>query len=159
MGLNLVQIIGNLGNDPEMRFMPNGDAVTNFRIAASRRYRNAQGDTIEETEWFNVVTYRKLAENCNQYLNKGSMAYVSGRMHTRTWTGEDKAVHYKQEVIAGTVQFLTKGASALESPDAEHIVEEEQEDNSERPAPPKKAAAKTQPKSNTKVVKKAAAKS
>lgn len=126
MGINKVIIIGNLGADPEMRYMPNGQPVTNYRVASSRRYTDNEGQTIEETEWFYIVCYGKLAENCNQYLAKGAMAYVEGRARTRQWVDKEERKHYRTELIAEKVQFLTRGASDLESPDVEAIPEEEE---------------------------------
>jgi single-strand DNA-binding protein len=106
--LNKVMIIGNLGGDPEMRFTPSGNPVTSFRVAANRIYNSADGERKEETEWFSVVTWNKLAENCNQYLVKGQRIYVEGRLHTRTWDGQDGQKHYRVEIIASNVIFLDK---------------------------------------------------
>lgn len=106
MGVNQVIIVGNLGAQPEMRFTPSGRSVTNFRVAASRRYiRN--DETIEETEWFPVVTFGKIAESCNQFLDKGSQVYVQGRLHTHSWEDKEGQKHYRIEVIASSVQFLS----------------------------------------------------
>ena len=80
--LNKVMIIGNVGTDPEMRFSPNGNPVTNFRIATSRIFTTSEGERKQETEWFTVVTWSKLAESCNQFLTKGRRAYVEGRLQT-----------------------------------------------------------------------------
>jgi single-strand DNA-binding protein len=106
MALNKVMIIGNLGADPEMRYTPNGTAVTDLRVAASERYRNRAGEQQERTEWFRVVTFDRLAEMCSQYLTKGRQVYVEGRLQTRSWDGQDGQKHYMTEVIAQTVQFL-----------------------------------------------------
>jgi single-strand DNA-binding protein len=105
-GLNKVMIIGNLGADPEMRYTADGAAVTNFRVAASRSYTGSDGERKEETEWFRVVAFRKLAELCSQYLQKGRRVYVEGRLQTRAWEGQDGQKRYTTEVIAGDVQFL-----------------------------------------------------
>jgi len=107
-GLNKVMIIGNLGQDPEMRFTANGSAVTNFRVAVSRQYQGADGERREETEWFSVVAWNKLAEQCNQYLQKGRRVYVEGRLQTRSWDGQDGQKRYRTEVIANEVQFLDR---------------------------------------------------
>jgi len=111
-GLNKVMIIGNLGQDPEMRFTANGSAVTNFRVAVSRHYQGADGERREETEWFSVVAWNKLAEQCNQYLQKGRKVYVEGRLQTRSWDGQDGQKRYRTEVIATEVQFLDRMAQA-----------------------------------------------
>jgi len=105
--LNKVQIIGNLGGEPEMKFTPSGNPVTTFSVACNRKYQQ-DNESKEETEWFNVVAWNKQAESCNQYLNKGSMVYVEGRLHTRSWDGQDGQKHYRTEVIASQVVFLDK---------------------------------------------------
>ncbi len=114
--LNKVMIIGNVGTDPEMRFTAGGDAVTTFRIAASRNYTSRDGERREETEWFSVVTWRKLAETCSQYLQKGRRAYVEGRLQTRSWDGNDGQRHWRTEVIAETVLFLDRAPGAASVP-------------------------------------------
>jgi len=105
--LNKIQIIGNLGQSPEMRFTPSGSPVTTFSVACNREYTQ-DGEKKQETEWFNVVTWNKQAESCNQYLSKGSLVYVEGRLHTRPWDGQDGQKHYRTEVIASQVVFLDK---------------------------------------------------
>jgi len=112
-GLNKVMIIGNVGTDPEMRFTPNGKPVTSFSLATSRTFTSPEGERRQETEWFNVVTWNRLAETCNQFLTKGRRAYVEGRLHTRTWEGQDGQKRTRVEVIANTVLFLDRsGATA-----------------------------------------------
>ena len=98
--LNRVEIIGNVGMEPEMRFTPTGKPVTNFSVVVNSKF----GET-ESTEWFSVVVWNKLAENCNQYLTKGQQVFIEGRLQTRTWE-DDKGKHYKTEVIASRVLFL-----------------------------------------------------
>lgn len=112
VGLNKVMIIGNLGTDPEMRYTPNGNPVTTFRIATSRNYTSSNGERRQETEWFNVITWNKLAETCNQFLTKGRRAYVEGRLQTRTWEGPDGQKRYRVEIVANTVLFLEQQAGA-----------------------------------------------
>ncbi|MHB8573854.1 MAG: single-stranded DNA-binding protein [Dehalococcoidia bacterium] len=111
-GLNKVMIIGNLGKDPEMRFTANGSAVTNFSVAVGRQYSGPDGERREETEWFTVVAWNKLAEQCNQFLQKGRKVYVEGRLQTRSWDGTDGVKHYKTEVVALDVRFLDRGPGA-----------------------------------------------
>jgi len=108
VGLNKVIIIGNVGTDPEMRFTPNGNPVTSFPIAAGRTYTTPEGERKQETEWFNVVTWNRLAEQCNQFLTKGRMAYVEGRLRTRSWEGQDGQKHWRTEIIANRVLFLDR---------------------------------------------------
>lgn len=106
--LNKVMIIGNLGSDPEMRFTPNGNPVTSFRVATNRVYTTGDGEKKQETEWFTVVTWNKLAEQCNQFLTKGRLIYIEGRLRTRSWEGQDGQKHYRAEVIANRVTFLDR---------------------------------------------------
>jgi len=108
VGLNKVMLIGNVGTDPEMRYTANGNAVTTFRIACSRNYTTPDGERKEETEWFNVVTWSKLAETCSQFLQKGRRAYVEGRLQTRSWEGPDGQRRFRTEVVANTVLFLDR---------------------------------------------------
>lgn len=106
-GLNLVQIIGNLGTDPEMRYTANGSPVTTFRVAVSRSFGPAESRR-EETEWFSVVTWNKLAEITGQHLQKGRKVYCQGRLSTRSWDGPDGQKKYRTEIVANEVQFLDK---------------------------------------------------
>ena len=115
-GLNKVMLIGNLGTDPEMRYTANGNAVTTFRVAVNRNYSGPDGERKEETEWFSVVTWNKLAETCSQFLQKGRRTYVEGRLQTRSWDGPDGQRHFRTEVIASTVLFLDS-AQAVPLPD------------------------------------------
>jgi single-strand DNA-binding protein len=104
--LNKVQMTGRLGADPEMRFTPQGYAVTTFRVASNRTWRSADGAMHEETEWFRVVAWNKLAEVCNQYLAKGARVYVEGRLQTRQWQDQDGQTRYSTEVIASDMIML-----------------------------------------------------
>ncbi len=110
-GLNKVMLIGNLGADPEMRYTADGNAVTNFRAAASRTYSGKDGERHEETEWFSVVTFGKLAEQCSQFLQKGRRVYVEGRLQTRSWEAEGQK-RYRTEVVAEKVLFLDRAGGA-----------------------------------------------
>jgi single-strand DNA-binding protein len=118
-GLNKVMIIGYLGRDPEMRYTPNGSAVTSFSVGVSRQWTGQNG-LQKETEWFNVETWSKLAEICNQSLAKGRLVYVEGRLRTRSWDGNDGQKKYRTELVAQTVQFLdSKGTRSGEPRSAE----------------------------------------
>lgn len=103
--LNRVTIIGNLGNDPEMRQTQNGVAVGNFSVACTEK-RKQGDDWVDHTEWVNVVVWQKTAENCGKYLTKGKRVYVEGKLQTSTWEHEGKK-HYKTEVVAQAVKFLS----------------------------------------------------
>ena len=108
-GLNKAMVIGNVGKDPEMRYTANGKAVTTFSLAVNRNFQGNDGERREETDWFDIVTWDKLAELCSQYLQKGRQAYVEGRLHTRSWEGQDGVKRYKTEIVAQTVLFLGSG--------------------------------------------------
>jgi len=105
--LNKVQLTGRLGKDPETRYTPQGSPITKLVIASNRRWRTAEGEDREDTEWFNVVAWNKLAEICSQYLQKGSRVYIEGRLQTHSW--EDQATgqkRYMTEVIANDMIML-----------------------------------------------------
>jgi len=104
--LNKVILIGNLGTDPEMRYTPNGNPVTSFRMATSRRYNTSNGERKEETDWFTVTVWGKQAESCNQYLSKGRQVYVEGRLHARSWEGQDGQMRTSLDVTANRVLFI-----------------------------------------------------
>ena len=106
--LNKLIVIGNLGTDPEMRFTANGTAQTSFRLATTRTYTTPEGEKKQETEWFTVITWRKLAEICNQYLAKGRRAYVEGRLRSHTWEGQDGQRRFRNEILANSVIFLDR---------------------------------------------------
>jgi single-strand DNA-binding protein len=108
VSINRMTIIGNLGSEPEMRFTPSGRPVTSFRIATNWRYTTSEGERKEETEWFSVVAWGKLAEQCNQFLTKGRLVYVEGRLRLRTWDGQDGQKRARNEIIADRVKFLDR---------------------------------------------------
>ncbi len=110
--LNKVMIIGNVGSEPEMRFTPKGNPVTSFRVATNWMYTTAEGERKQETEWFTVVAWNKLAEQCNQFLTKGRLVYAEGRLRTHTWESQDGQKHYRTEIIANRVTFLDRQAAA-----------------------------------------------
>lgn len=122
VSLNKVMIIGNVGTEPEMRYTANGNAVTSFRIAASRTYVTPDGERKQETEWFSVIAWNKLAETCNQFLAKGSRAYVEGRLQIRQWEGQDGQKHFRPEIVANTILFLDKRPTAPLAADEESAV-------------------------------------
>lgn len=105
-GLNKVMIIGNLGRDPEMRFTPSGRPVTSFTVATSRTWSSPDGERHEETEWFNVVAWGKLAETCKQFLVKGQQVYVEGRLQTRRWEDQEGRKHFSTEIVADRMIML-----------------------------------------------------
>jgi len=109
--LNKIMLIGNVGSDPEMRYTPNGKAVTSFRMATNRRYTTSSGESREETEWFRVSVWGKQAESCNQFLSKGKRVYVEGRLSSQNWEGQDGQMRTSLEVSANRVIFLDRAAS------------------------------------------------
>ncbi|HEU5060321.1 MAG TPA: single-stranded DNA-binding protein [Kofleriaceae bacterium] len=108
-GINKVILIGNLGNDPEMRHTPNGAGVCEFRLATNEAWTDKQGQRQERTEWHRVVVWGKKAEVCSKYLSKGRQVYVEGRLRTRSWEDKEGNKRYTTEVIANDVQFLGGG--------------------------------------------------
>ncbi len=106
-GVNKVILIGNLGADPETRYMPSGGAVTNIRLATSESWKDKNtGDTQERTEWHRVVFFNRLAEIAAEYLRKGSQVYIEGSIRTRKWQGQDGQDRYTTEIVANEMQML-----------------------------------------------------
>lgn len=106
-GVNKVILIGNLGKDPEVRYMPSGGAVTNVTIATSESWKDKQsGEQQERTEWHNVVFFNRLAEIAGEYLKKGSKVYVEGSLRTRKWQDKEGKDRYTTEIVAGEMQML-----------------------------------------------------
>ena len=115
-GVNKVILVGNAGNDPEFRVMPNGNGVANLSIATSESWKDKNtGEKQEKTEWHRVIFFNKQAEIINQYVNKGSKIYVEGRLQTRSWE-QDGVKRYTTEIVASEFQFLdSKGDSNQQS--------------------------------------------
>lgn len=106
-GINKVIIVGNLGQDPEVRFMPNGGAVANFTVATSETWKDKQtGEQKEKTEWHRIVIYQRLAEIAGEYLKKGSKVYLEGRLQTRKWQNQQGVDQYTTEVVVNDMQML-----------------------------------------------------
>ncbi len=108
MSLNKCMIIGNLGRDPEMRYTPSGQAVTQFSVATNRNYRDPQGEWQSEAEWFRVVVWREQAERAAENLRKGHKVYVEGRIQTRQWEDQSGNKRYTTELIADRVTSLER---------------------------------------------------
>lgn len=114
MSFHTIILVGNLGRDPEMRYTPNGQAVTSFSVASNRQYTGQNGQPVKETIWFRVSAWGKLAETCNNYLRKGSKVLVEGRLvpdpatgAPRLWTRQDGTSASSYEITANTVRFLS----------------------------------------------------
>jgi single-strand DNA-binding protein len=121
VSVNRVTIIGNLGSEPEMRYTPSGRPVTSFRVATNWRYTTPEGERKEETEWFTVVAWGRLAEQCNQFLTKGRLVYVEGRLRMRSWEGQDGQKRSRNEIVADRVKFLDRQGMVTH---AEKVTEE-----------------------------------
>jgi single-strand DNA-binding protein len=105
-GLNKVMIIGRLGRDPEMRYTPSGRPVTTFSVATDRSWNTSDGERHTETEWFNVVAWSNLAEICKQYLTKGQLVYIEGRLQTRKWEDAEGNKRSSIEIVANEMIIL-----------------------------------------------------
>ena len=116
MTMNKMMVIGNLGSDPEMRYTPNGQAVTSFSIATNYKYTTADGERHEETEWFRVSVFGRQAESCNQYLTKGKKVFVEGRLKSRSYETKDGQTRFSIEIVANDVRFIDSGARAENLP-------------------------------------------
>lgn len=138
--LNKVQMTGRLGADPEPRYTPQGSAVTTFRVASNRRWRSADGEDHEDTEWFRIVAWNKLGEICAKYLTKGSRVYVEGRLQTRSWQDQEGQTRYTSEVIANDMIILdTRREGGQGGADLEFEAEPEIEGSEAPPAQARRA--------------------
>jgi single-strand DNA-binding protein len=119
-GLNKVMVIGSVGREPEMRYMPSGKPVSSFCISTTRSWKDSEGEHREETEWFNVVAWGNLAEICKQSLRKGQRVYVEGRLQTRSWKNHQGENCFRTEVVARDMIALSDGPGAASQVD-KHI--------------------------------------
>ena len=106
MSVNKVILVGRLGKDPEVRYMPNGEAVANFSIATSESWKDKNGERVTKTEWHNIALYRKMAEIAGQYLKKGSQVYIEGKIQSRKYTGKDGIERTAYEIIGSEMKML-----------------------------------------------------
>jgi single stranded DNA-binding protein (ssb) len=133
-GVNKVIIVGNLGQDPEVRYMPNGNAVANITVATSESWKDQQGQMQERTEWHRIVLYRRLAEIAGEYLRKGSKVYLEGRLQTREWQDQQGQKRYTTEIIANEMQMLDgRGAGAPQGGNMGAPAQQPQQGNWGRP--------------------------
>ena len=116
--LNQVQLIGRLGRDPEVRYMPNGEAVCNFSIATSESWKDANGQKQERTEWHNITLYRRLAEVAGQYLKKGALVFVQGKIQSRKYVDKNGIERTAYEIICDSMKMLgdTSGRAQQQTP-------------------------------------------
>ncbi len=140
--LNKVQVTGRLGANPEMRYTAQGSAVTNFRVASNRTWKDRDGNPHEDTEWFRVVAWDKLGEICNEYLTRGTHVYVEGRLQTRKWTDSEGNDRYTTEVVAQDMIILSSKNGAR-GQDAGSYSQNEGDDyqNEEAPEPQQQSQA------------------
>jgi single-strand DNA-binding protein len=138
MSVNKVILIGHLGKDPEVRYMPNGEAVANVSIATSENWKDKNGEKQERTEWHNLVFYKRLAEIVGEYLKKGSQIYVEGRLQTRKWQTKEGQDRYTTEIIVSEMKML--GGKSSGSNNFEVMENERSESSSSRPNKPAAAA-------------------
>lgn len=122
------EIIGNVGKEPEMRFTPSGTPVTNFTVAVNTRYTTQDGEKKESTEWFTVTAWRKLAEQCNQFLSKGRLVFVSGRVQIDRWTAPDGLARSRLSINANQVLFLDSPSSDIPEETGEEFDDLESDD-------------------------------
>ena len=115
MGVNKAILVGNLGRDPELRFTNQQLPVCSFSVATTEKRKDATGKYVDQTEWHNIVTFEKVAENCGKYLKKGSQVYVEGRIQTRKWQDKEGKDRYTTEILANSVQFIGTRANVTSS--------------------------------------------
>ncbi len=124
-GVNKVILVGNLGKDPEVKYLDNGVAVANFSLATTESYKNKQGERVNQTEWHNIVLWRGLAEVAEKYLKKGASIYIEGKIKTRKWEDKEGIARYSTEILGDNMTMLggkpvseskTEETSKLEDP-------------------------------------------
>ena len=118
-GVNKAIILGRLGKDPEVRYLPDGKAVASFTVATSETWKDKSGEKKEKTEWHRIVAFGKLGEICGEYLKKGSQCYLEGRLQTREWQDKDGNKKYTTEIVASEVQFIVGKGERQEPKHAE----------------------------------------
>lgn len=114
-GVNKVILVGNLGKDPEVRYLDNGVAVANFSLATTENYKNKQGERVSQTEWHNIVLWRGLAEVAEKYLKKGSSIYIEGKIKNRKWEDKDGNTRYNTEILGDNMTMLGAKPSSEET--------------------------------------------
>ncbi len=141
MSVNKVILIGRLGKDPETRYMPNGEAVTNATLATSENWKDKSGVKQEKTEWHNLVFYRRLAEIAGEYLKKGSMVYVEGKLQTRKWQDKEGRDRYTTEIIVNEMTMLGGKSTGGNF----EVVDDQQYSAPQQSAPQRSAPARSAP--------------
>ena len=131
--VNKVILLGRLGRDPELKYTPGGQAVVNFSLATNRVWKDQDGNPVERTDWHKIVAWRKTAEFVGNYLKKGRLVFIEGRLETRSWTDQNEVTRYVTEVIANSIEAVGPKAERVEveeetSPPAEEIVQPQPEE-------------------------------
>ncbi len=120
--MNKAMIIGNLGNDPELRYTQNQTPVATFSVASTERWKDSDGNKQEHTEWHRVVVWKGLAEVCNEHLSKGSKVFIEGKLRTRKWEDQDGNIRYSTEIIARDLEMLGgRQEETTSQPNEEHV--------------------------------------
>ena len=119
LGVNKVILIGNLGKDPEVRYLDNGIAVANISLATTENYKNKEGEKVSQTEWHDIVLWRGLAEVAEKYLKKGASVYIEGKIRTSKWVDKDDNNRYKTEIMADKMNMLSKSSNEIASNNTE----------------------------------------
>lgn len=137
MSVNKVILVGNVGQDPEIRYLDNNTPVCNIRLATSEIYKNKNGERVTATEWHNVVLWRGLAEVADKYVKKGSQLYIEGKLRTRSWDDKDNNKRYTTEVVADVMQMLGRrpdeAAQSSQAMQPESLQEEKTQSETEDP--------------------------
>ena len=115
-GVNKVILVGNLGKDPEVKYLDNGVAVANFSLATTENYKNKEGEKVSQTEWHNIVLWRGLAEVAEKYLKKGASVYIEGKIKTRKWEDKEGNTRYNTEILADNMTMLGGKKDSQENP-------------------------------------------
>ena len=135
MSVNKVILVGNVGQDPEVRYLDNNTPVCNIRMATSEVYKNKNGERITSTEWHNVVLWRGLAEVADKYVKKGSQLYIEGKLRTRSWDDKDNNKRYTTEIVADVMQLLGRrpeeGTQSNQAAPSESLPEDKNQDDTE----------------------------
>ena len=128
-GVNKVILVGNLGKDPEVKYLDNGVAVANFSLATTENYKNKEGERVSQTEWHNIVLWRGLAEIAEKYLKKGSSIYIEGKIKTRRWEDKEGVAKYSTEILGDNMTMLGGRPSSNDADQKSSKIEEDPKDD------------------------------
>ncbi len=128
-GVNKVILVGNLGKDPEVKYLDNGVAVANFSLATTENYKNREGERVSQTEWHNIVLWRGLAEVAEKYLKKGANIYIEGKIKTRKWEDKEGVTRYSTEILGDNMTMLGGRPSLEDKTDTSDELQENTKDD------------------------------